>query len=68
MEGTDPTRISHHEIDEEVPTEVALFVACSDDATFPESAKATVELLERLGVDVGGPCGLVRMPPGASRR
>lgn len=25
-----------------------------------------VELLEQQGVDVGGPCGLVRMPPGES--
>lgn len=29
---------------------VALFGTCSDDTMFPESAKATVELLERLGV------------------
>jgi L-lactate dehydrogenase complex protein LldE len=33
---------------------VALFVTCFNDTMFPESAKATVELLERLGVDVGG--------------
>ncbi|MDF2968902.1 MAG: hypothetical protein K0Q93_2680, partial [Nocardioidaceae bacterium] len=29
---------------------VALFVTCFNDTMFPESAKATVELLERLGV------------------
>jgi L-lactate dehydrogenase complex protein LldE len=36
---------------------VALFVTCFNDTMFPESAKATVELLERLGVDVEFPAG-----------
>jgi L-lactate dehydrogenase complex protein LldE len=36
---------------------VALFVTCFNDTMFPESAKATVELLERLGVDVDFPAG-----------
>jgi L-lactate dehydrogenase complex protein LldE len=36
---------------------VALFVTCFNDTMFPESAKATVELLERLGVDVDFPVG-----------
>ena len=36
---------------------VALFVTCFNDTMFPESAKATVELLERLGVDVDFPTG-----------
>ena len=36
---------------------VALFVTCFNDTMFPESAKGTVELLERLGVDVDFPAG-----------
>ncbi len=36
---------------------VALFVTCFNDTMFPESAKATVKLLERLGVDVDFPAG-----------
>src|SRR4029450_8022220 len=39
------------------PMKVALFVTCFNDTMFPESAKATVELLERLGVDVDFPAG-----------
>src|SRR4028119_2427635 len=35
----------------------ALFVTCFNDTMFPESAKATVRLLERLGVDVDFPAG-----------
>src|SRR5919202_6523295 len=34
---------------------VALFVACYNDTFFPEVGKATVTLLERLGVDVDFP-------------
>jgi L-lactate dehydrogenase complex protein LldE len=36
---------------------VALFVTCFNDTMFPESGKATVALLERLGVDVEFPAG-----------
>src|SRR4028119_622633 len=36
---------------------VALFVTCFNDTMFPESAQATVRLLERLGVDVDFPAG-----------
>ncbi len=36
---------------------VALFVTCFNDTMFPDSGKATVELLERLGVEVDFPAG-----------
>jgi L-lactate dehydrogenase complex protein LldE len=34
---------------------VALFVTCVNDLAFPQTGRATVALLERLGVDVGFP-------------
>ncbi len=48
---------------------VALFVTCFNDTMFPESAKATVELLERLGVEVDFPpsqtcCGQMHINTG----
>ncbi|WP_328393413.1 (Fe-S)-binding protein [Streptomyces sp. NBC_00390] len=36
---------------------VALFITCVNDAVFPATGIATVELLERLGVDVDFPAG-----------
>jgi L-lactate dehydrogenase complex protein LldE len=36
---------------------VALFVTCFNDTMFPQSGRATVELLERLGVEVDFPVG-----------
>jgi L-lactate dehydrogenase complex protein LldE len=36
---------------------VGLFVTCFNDTMFPESARATVEVLERLGVNVDFPAG-----------
>jgi L-lactate dehydrogenase complex protein LldE len=36
---------------------IALFVTCFNDMMFPGTGKATVELLERLGVDVDFPMG-----------
>ncbi len=36
---------------------VALMVTCINDAMFPETGKAVVTLLRRLGVDVGLPGG-----------
>lgn len=36
---------------------VALFVTCLNDTLFPDTGKATVEVLERLGVEVGFPAG-----------
>jgi L-lactate dehydrogenase complex protein LldE len=51
---------------------VALFVTCFNDTMFPESAKATVELLERLGVEVDFPmqqtcCGQMHINTGYRR-
>ena len=48
---------------------VALFVTCFNDTMFPGSAKATVELLERLGVEVDFPveqtcCGQMHINTG----
>ena len=48
---------------------VALFVTCFNDTMFPQSARATVELLERLGVDVDFPsaqtcCGQMHINTG----
>src|SRR3712207_5301365 len=48
---------------------VALFVTCFNDTMFPESAKATVALLERLGVEVDFPtsqtcCGQMHINTG----
>ena len=34
---------------------VALFVTCFNDTLFPGTGRAVVELLERLGVEVGFP-------------
>ncbi len=36
---------------------VALFITCVNDALFPGTGRATVALLERLGVDVAFPAG-----------
>ncbi len=36
---------------------VGLMVTCVNDAMFPDAGKATVTLLERLGVEVGFPAG-----------
>ena len=51
---------------------VALFVTCFNDTMFPGSGKATVELLERLGVDVDFPmeqtcCGQMHINTGYRR-
>jgi L-lactate dehydrogenase complex protein LldE len=51
---------------------VALFVTCFNDTMFPESAKATIELLERLGVEVDFPmqqtcCGQMHINTGYRR-
>src|SRR5215218_6574136 len=41
---------------EEAPNvRVALFITCFNDTLFPETGKATVEILERLGVEVDFP-------------
>jgi L-lactate dehydrogenase complex protein LldE len=51
---------------------VALFVTCFNDTMFPDSGKATVELLERLGVEVDFPleqtcCGQMHINTGYRR-
>jgi Fe-S oxidoreductase len=41
---------------EEAPNlRVALFITCFNDTLFPETGKATVEVLERLGIEVDFP-------------
>jgi L-lactate dehydrogenase complex protein LldE len=39
------------------PTRVSLFITCFNDTLFPQTGRATVELLERLGVTVDFPLG-----------
>jgi L-lactate dehydrogenase complex protein LldE len=51
---------------------VALFITCFNDTLFPETGRATVEILERLGVGVGFPleqtcCGQMHFNTGYQR-
>jgi L-lactate dehydrogenase complex protein LldE len=51
---------------------VALFITCFNDTLFPETGRATVEVLERLGVDVDFPyaqtcCGQMHFNTGYQR-
>jgi L-lactate dehydrogenase complex protein LldE len=51
---------------------VALFITCFNDTLFPETGQATVELLERLGVEVAFPfsqtcCGQMHFNTGYQR-
>ena len=51
---------------------VALFITCFNDTLFPETGRATVEVLERLGVDVNFPmeqtcCGQMHFNTGYQR-
>lgn len=51
---------------------VALFLPCFNDALFPETGKATVKVLERLGVEVAFPpdqtcCGQIHFNTGYRR-
>jgi L-lactate dehydrogenase complex protein LldE len=51
---------------------VALFITCFDDTLFPETGQATVEVLERLGVEVDFPlaqtcCGQMHFNTGYQR-
>ena len=51
---------------------VALFITCFNDTLFPETGRATVEVLERLGVSVGFPleqtcCGQIHFNTGYQR-
>ena len=51
---------------------VALFITCFNDTLFPETGKATVEILERLGIEVDFPldqtcCGQMHFNTGYQR-
>ena len=51
---------------------VALFITCFNDTLFPETGRATVEILERLGVEVDFPyaqtcCGQMHFNTGYQR-
>ncbi|HEX5699761.1 MAG TPA: heterodisulfide reductase-related iron-sulfur binding cluster, partial [Rubrobacter sp.] len=51
---------------------MALFVTCFNDTLFPETGRATVEVLERLGVEVDFPyaqtcCGQMHFNTGYQR-
>ena len=51
---------------------VALFITCFNDTLFPETGRATVEILERLGVSAGFPleqtcCGQMHFNTGYQR-
>ena len=51
---------------------VALFITCFNDTLFPETGQATVEVLERLGVEVDFPyaqtcCGQMHFNTGYQR-
>ena len=51
---------------------VALFITCFNDTLFPETGRATVELLERLGIEVDFPfsqtcCGQMHFNTGYQR-
>ncbi|WP_206443419.1 (Fe-S)-binding protein, partial [Candidatus Protofrankia datiscae] len=55
--------------EEDDAVRVALFVTCFNDIAFPGTGKATVELLERLGVEVDFPsaqtcCGQMHVNTG----
>ncbi len=54
------------------PREVALFITCLGDTLFPDTGRAVVELLERLGVSVSFPreqtcCGQMHFNTGYAR-
>ena len=51
---------------------VALFITCFNDTLFPETGRATVELLERLGIEVAFPfsqtcCGQMHFNTGYAK-
>ena len=55
-----------------VAVRVALFITCFNDTLFPETGRATVEVLERVGVDVEFPldqtcCGQMHFNTGYQR-
>jgi L-lactate dehydrogenase complex protein LldE len=57
---------------EDAAMRVALFITCFNDTLFPETGRATVEVLERLGVEVDFPyaqtcCGQMHFNTGYQR-
>jgi L-lactate dehydrogenase complex protein LldE len=59
-------------IRETIAVRVALFITCFNDTLFPETGQATVEVLERLGVEVDFPyaqtcCGQMHFNTGYQR-
>src|SRR5215208_2948315 len=55
-----------------IAVRVALFITCFNDTLFPETGQATVEVLERLGVEVDFPyaqtcCGQMHFNTGYQR-
>jgi L-lactate dehydrogenase complex protein LldE len=58
--------------DGRIAVRVALFITCFNDTLFPETGRATVEVLERLGVEVDFPseqtcCGQMHFNTGYQR-
>jgi L-lactate dehydrogenase complex protein LldE len=61
-----------YEEEGKVTVRVALFITCFNDTLFPETGRATVEVLERLGVEVDFPlaqtcCGQMHFNTGYQR-
>ena len=61
-----------HTQDGSTPVRVALFITCFNDTLFPETGRATVEVLERLGHEVEFPfaqtcCGQMHFNTGYQR-
>src|ERR671921_751006 len=63
---------SGYEGEGKITVRVALFITCFNDTLFPETGRATVEVLERLGVEVDFPlaqtcCGQMHFNTGYQR-
>src|SRR5919107_2253590 len=63
---------SEHRLEGSAAVRVALFITCFNDTLFPETGRATVEVLERLGVEVDFPlaqtcCGQMHFNTGYQR-
>src|SRR5919112_1776207 len=63
---------SGYEGEGKIAMRVALFITCFNDTLFPETGRATVEVLERLGVEVDFPlaqtcCGQMHFNTGYQR-
>src|SRR5919107_740406 len=63
---------SEHRLEGSAAVRVALFITCFNDTLFPETGRATVEVLERIGVEVDFPyaqtcCGQMHLNTGYQR-